>query len=147
MAIKKAPQNFPLKIAVDTNATRRFEFINFLIKNKADFNLYLPTIVQMELGYYYLSHGMSWEFFLEEISKWGSILMPLDTVLLSKITSTAYANRSTLSFKEHFRDYVIGIQASSVAQQFITYNKDHFQWMQIPVLTPEEFIRSILSIH
>lgn len=128
------------KIAIDTNATRRLKFVNFLIKNKDILEVFLPTIVQMEIAYYYISHAMSWKMFIDETLKWGVVHLPFESNLIPQIISTAYSNRGKLSLKEHFRDYMIGVQAESVSEEFISYNKDHFTWLKIPVLTPEEFI-------
>jgi predicted nucleic acid-binding protein len=129
-----------IKIALDSNATRRLNFINFLIQNRSKLEIYIPTIVQMEVGYYYLAHAMSWNMYLEEVMKWGGIFMKFNPDLTQSITTTAYNNRGKLAFRDHFRDYMIGIEASSVAEILITYNKTHFEWLNIAILTPEEFI-------
>ncbi len=83
--------------------------------------------------------------FIEETSKWGAKLISLDQSLISQILFSAYNNRSQFPFKEHIRDYIIGVQSASVADKLITYNKTHFQWLHIPILTPEELIVSLFK--
>jgi predicted nucleic acid-binding protein len=134
-----------MKIALDTNATRRLDFINYLIKNRDHFKIYIPTVVQMELGYYYISHGMNWSTMVKEIAKWNGILMEFNQNVIPEVIKASYANRGQLSFRDHFRDYFIGVEASKVAERIITYNKSHFHWLNIPVLTPEELILEINS--
>lgn len=134
--------SYKIKIVLDSNATRRLEFINFLINNRDKLEIYLPTIVQMEIGYYYLSHAMTWKMFIDEVSKWGGIFLKFDPKLTYPITKSAYENRGKLAFKEHFRDYMIGNEANSVGELLITYNKSHFDWLKVSVMTPEEFVLS-----
>ena len=129
-----------MKIALDTNAIKRLNFFNFLTDYKDYFEVYLPTIVQMELGYYYISHGMNWSTMIKEIAKWNGILMKFNDKVIPEVIEVSYENRGQLSFRDHFRDYLIGVESSKVAEKMITYNKKHFKWMKIPVLTPEELI-------
>jgi hypothetical protein len=55
------------KIAIDSNIFRNLNFINYLRINKTKIQVYIPSIVSFELGYYFLTKGITWEDFLKEI--------------------------------------------------------------------------------
>jgi len=48
-------------------------------------------------------------------------------------------------FKVHARDYFIGAIAEFNNTILITHNTNHFNWLQVKVLTPEDLIKSFLK--
>ncbi|MHA1585593.1 MAG: hypothetical protein ACTSVU_07110 [Promethearchaeota archaeon] len=127
--------------ALDSNVFRNQDFINYLILYSEDFKIKLPSIVQLEVGYYYRFKGISWDKFLEDIGKFNCKLIPWGKFQNSNIIEAAFQNRTLLPFKHHFRDYIIGIECENVVDRLITYNVSHFAWMdKIESITPEDFI-------
>ncbi|KKK65194.1 hypothetical protein LCGC14_2976610, partial [marine sediment metagenome] len=54
------------------------------------------------------------------------------------------AKSSTLPFKHHARDFIIGTQALLTQNILITYNIKHFTWMgKDHYLTPDELVLKI----
>jgi len=132
------------KIAIDSNVFRNFGFINYLRQNKGSFQVFIPTIVYLEVGYYYLSKGITWEEFIKEIQKFDGDFLGWESIIVSEVLKNAISNKLTLPFREHFRDFLIGTQCENLKIKFITYNKNHFKWIEsISILTPEEFVQEI----
>jgi len=129
------------KIAIDSNVFRNLNFINYLRLNKAEIQVYIPSIVSFEIGYYFLIKGITWEDFLIEIQKFNGVFLEWDSVVLLDVLKNAIANRKTLPFRHHFRDFLIGTQCEKTGFNLISYNKNHFIWLKsITIQTPEEFI-------
>jgi len=129
------------KIAIDSNVFRNLNFINYLRINKAKIQVYIPSIVSFEIGYYFLSKGITWEDFLKEIQKINGIFLEWDSVVLLEVLKNALSNKATLPFRHHFRDFMIGTQCENTGFDLISYNKNHFKWVRhISIQTPEEFI-------
>ncbi len=136
----------PITIALDSNIYRNQDFIDFLIMYKDKIKPYLPSIVQLEVGYYYLTVGLKWMNFTEEVQKYGGVLLKNNSYDVQAVVETAYQNRVRLPFKQHFRDYIIGIEAIKNVKKLITYNTRHFDWItEIGVETPEELILELIS--
>ncbi len=128
-------------IALDSNVFRNLDFINYITIYKDKLSIHLPSIVQLELGYYFLAKGSSWELFLRDIQKFNGKMMEWNTVKIENVLQNAISQKSILPFKEHFRDFIIGTQCESLSCSLITYNSHHFNWLkQIITYTPESFI-------
>jgi len=63
----------------------------------------------------------------------------------SKISEMVILKNKSFPFKNHARDYFIGVIAAHNDTILITYNTRHFDWLPKQVLTPEEFVRSFLD--
>ncbi|MHA1191840.1 MAG: hypothetical protein ACTSP9_06035 [Promethearchaeota archaeon] len=127
-----------LKLALDSNIFRNYDFINYLTLNKFKFQVFMPTIVQLEVGYYYIIRGISWEEFVEDIKKFDGIFLHWDNSLILKVIQNAFTNQNQLPFKKHFRDFLIGTECEKIQAPIITYN---FMWLnKIKIFTPEEYL-------
>ncbi len=131
------------RLALDSNVFRKTTFINYLRQEKSNLEIFFPSIVYLEVGYYHLRKGISWENFLEEIQKINGSFLGWDSIEVSEVLKNAVANKSTLPFREHIRDFLIGTQCERLKLNLITYNKNHFVWVKnISLLTPEEFVQN-----
>ncbi|MGQ4875307.1 MAG: hypothetical protein ACP6IY_14680 [Promethearchaeia archaeon] len=129
------------KIALDSNVFRNLNFINYLRLNKNSIQIFIPTIVNLEIGYFYLSKGISWDDYLKEIQKFNGIFLEWESIEIFEVLDNAIKNKNKLPFKHHFRDFIIGTQCEKLKINLITYNKNHFDWLKkIYALTPEDFI-------
>jgi len=129
------------KITIDSNVFRNLNFINYLRINKNEIQVYIPSIVSFEIGYFFLTKGITWEDFLKEIQKFGGVFLEWDSVILLDVLKNALNNKETLPFRHHFRDFIIGSQCEKIGYDLISYNKNHFKWLKrISIQTPEEFI-------
>ena len=130
------------KLAIDSNIFRNLDFINYLTLYRSDFHIYIPTIVQLEVGYFYLARGIVWEDFKTDIQKFNGIFLEWDNNLIPDVIRYAFNERSQLPFKQHFRDFIIGVECRNNSASLITYNKNHFTWLsEIQIYNPEEFIQ------
>ncbi|MHA1282757.1 MAG: hypothetical protein ACTSQP_09665 [Promethearchaeota archaeon] len=135
------------KIAIDSNVFRNFDFINYLRKNKESIQTFIPTIVNLEIGYFHLVNGISWEDYVQEIKKFNGIFLEWDSIIISEVLNNAIKNKNVLPFKHHFRDFLIGSQCEQLELNLISYNINHFKWLKtISVLTPEEFLYFLYRI-
>ena len=129
------------KIALDSIVFRNLDFINYITLYKDKLSIHLPSIVQLELGYYYLAKGSTWDSFLRDIQKFNGKVMEWNTISVEAVLQNAIAQKRFLPFKSHFRDFIIGTQCESLLCSLITYNSNHFNWSrQIITYTPENFI-------
>ncbi len=132
------------QIALDSNIFRNQKFIDYLIFKKDSLSIALPIIVQLEVGYFYRLKGHSWKVFETEMKKFDCKMLGWDCGSVSSIVSRSYDNRRKLPFRDHIRDYIIGVQVEKEERGLITYNTSHFKWLNhIEVKTPEEFIRYV----
>lgn len=128
--------------ALDSNVFRNYDFINYLSLHSSDFEIFLPTIVQLEVGYFYRSKNKNWEFFRKDIEKFGCKLIPWGLFQNSKVIENAYQHRKILPFQHHFRDYIIGTECENKVEMLISYNIKHFKWIEkIRVITPEDLVK------
>jgi len=142
----KKSNKIKLKLALDSNIFRNYDFINYLTLNKSKFQVFMPTIVQLEVGYYYISRGISWNEFVEDIKKFNGIFLKWDNSLILKVIQNAFAYKNQLPFKNHFRDFLIGTECEKKQTPLITYNKKHFTWVnKIKIFTPEEYLLELSS--
>ncbi|MHA1265074.1 MAG: hypothetical protein ACTSRS_07530 [Candidatus Helarchaeota archaeon] len=136
-----ASTNKFIKIAIDSNVFRTIDFINYLILHKTEISVALPSLVQLEVGYFYLAKGLSWTDFLNYIQKFDAILMDWTTIQIKDVLQNAFAQKDLFPFKDHFRDFIIGTQCEALSFPLITYNTKHFKWLkQISAQTPEAFL-------
>ena len=135
-----------IRIALDTNIFRHRDFIAYLIINNSEFDIFIPTIVQIETGYYYILRGFTWKDFQSDISKFNAISIEWSSKNTPKLLKFAKKNKSTLPFKHHFRDFMIGTECAALELDLITNNLKHFQWIpNITIYTPEQFIQKIID--
>lgn len=128
-------------VAIDSNIFRNLNFINYLRRNKTDIQVFIPSIVNFEIGYYFLIKGITWEDYLAEIQKFNGKILDWDSVITQDVLKNAINNRKTLPFRHHFRDFIIGTQCEKLGLDLISYNKSHFDWVKnVITQTPEEFI-------
>jgi len=128
-------------IALDSNVFRNLDFINYLTLCKDRLSIHLPSVVQLEVGYYYLAKGATWDLFLQDIQKFNGILMDWSTIKVEEVLQNAISQKGVLPFKEHFRDFLIGTQCETLYCSLITYNGNHFSWLkQTITYTPESFV-------
>jgi len=131
---------FP-NIALDSNVFRNLDFINYLTLYKDKLSIHLPSIVQLEVGYYYLAKGSSWDSFLRDIQKFNGKLMDWNSIRIEEVLQNAISQKTIFPFKNHFRDFIIGTQCESLSCSLITYNNHHFNWLkQAVIFTPDSFI-------
>ena len=129
------------KIAIDSNIFRNLDFINFLRQNKGSLQIFLPTIVCLEVGYFYMRKGITWESFRKEVHKFNGIFLDWESIRIMKVLKYAVENKNTLPFRHHFRDFLIGTQCKILGINLVSYNKNHFKWLKpILVFNPEEYI-------
>jgi len=128
-------------IALDSNIFRNQDFINYLTLHAVDFKIFLPSIVQLEVGYFYRVKNISWPQLKADLNKFGCKLVPWGNFKNSNVIENAYKNRNELPFHHHFRDYLIGTECKNTVKMLITYNKKHFLWLnKVQILTPEELV-------
>ena len=128
-------------VAIDSNIFRNLNFINYLRMNKTDIQVFIPSIVNFEIGYYFIIKGITWEDYLAEIQKFNGKILDWDSVITQDVLKNAINNKKTLPFRLHFRDFIIGTQCENLGLDLISYNKSHFDWVKnVITQTPEEFI-------
>ena len=133
-------------IAIDSNAFRDLGFINYLEKNRDRIHVHLPSVVYLEVGYYFMSKGISWESYEKQLQRFDCKYLSWDLVDQRTVLEHAIANKEALPVKIHFRDFIIGVQCMNAKVHLITYNKRHFQWCTgITIFNPVEFTSVILQ--
>ncbi|MHA1719484.1 MAG: hypothetical protein ACTSWX_05290 [Promethearchaeota archaeon] len=134
------------KIALDSNVFRNYDFINYLTLYSSDFEIYLPTIVQLEVGYFYRMKNLNWKKFKADLDKFRCKFIKCENFKPSEIIENAYRNRKELPFRHHFRDYMIATECEDVIHRLITYNTQHFTWVKkFEIITPENFVKEHLK--
>ena len=129
------------RFAIDSNIFRNLNFINYLTLTKSNFSIFIPTIVQLEIGYFYRASGISWEQFREDINKFEGVFLEWDNNIIPEVIDHAFMERNHLPFKKHFRDFLIGVECKKIPASLITYNIKHFTWLKtIEIYTPEDFL-------
>lgn len=129
------------KIALDSNVFRNLQFITYLIKHKDEISIALPSIVQLEIGYFYLSKGFTMKNFLKYTQRLNAKMLNWTSIQSEKVLQNAIAQRKNLPFKHHIRDFIIGTQCEALSYSLITYNLSHFKWLEkIIAQTPDAFI-------
>jgi hypothetical protein len=132
-----------VQVAIDSNAYRNIDFINYLKEIKQDVRVFVPSIVFLEIGYFFLSKGLTWAGYKREIEKFGGIVIEWSTIDNQRVVERSVGQKATLPFADHFRDFIIGVQCETLHLDLISYNKRHFEWCSaIKVMTPEEFVQT-----
>ncbi len=127
-------------IAIDSSTFRSLDFINFLMKNVEKFEIYLPSIVMLEVGYYFMSKGVSWDGFNKQLEKIHAKVLDWNLIEYRTFLEKSIEHKAKMPFKSHFRDFLIGIQCMNGTIDLITFNDRHFDWCTgIRVFTPETF--------
>ena len=127
--------------AIDSNIFRNKDFIHYLELKRDEMQIYFPTFVQMEVGFYYRMRGFTWEEFWEDVQELDAIFLSWGIVELPELLERANQNKSTLPFRDHLRDYLIGMESEKCSIGLITYNLKHFFWLEnTPIITPEELV-------
>jgi predicted nucleic acid-binding protein len=129
------------KIALDSNVFRNLQFINYLVKHRDEISIALPSLVQLEIGYFYLSKGFTMNDFFKYIQRFNAKLMDWNSLQIEEILRNAIVQKEFLPFKDHFRDFIIGTQCEALSYSLITNNINHFRWLkQVTTFTPDAFI-------
>lgn len=87
------------QIALDSNVFRNINFINYLIVHKDELSVSLPTIVQFEVGYFYLAKGLIWIEFLNYVQKFNAKMMDWNTIKIEDVLQNAIAQKNILPLK------------------------------------------------
>jgi len=128
------------KIALDSNVFRNLQFITYLIKHRDEISIALPSLVQLEIGYFYLSKGFTMNDFLKYTQRFNAKMLDWISIQSEEVLRNAIAQRNILPFKDHFRDFIIGTQCEALSYSLITYNLNHFNWLKkIIAQTPDAF--------
>jgi len=129
-------------VAYDTNTARFQQLIPFLTKTQDKFHVVIPAMVYLEMGYSFLLKGDSIENYDEELTTYNAEVIPFTREHLQNTIILAHANRKTLPFREHSRDYLIAGQCLDFVEIFITYNVRRFKVMKLSTtrfMIPEDF--------
>jgi hypothetical protein len=106
--------------------------------------IFVPTIVQLEVGFFHLIKGNSWDDFVNYIKQFGGELVQWGNFTNSDVLQNAYIARQKLPFRQHFRDFIIGTECQSLGCSLVTNNVSHFSWVTgIQVYSTEQFIMGI----
>ncbi len=128
-------------IAIDSNIFRDKDLINYLILRKDHLHVYVPTIVQMEAGFFHLIKGNTWDQFVQHVGEFGGELVGWDKVLVQDIVVNAFNARQKLPFRQHIRDFIIGTECETLGCELITWNVKHFFWAKkVKVRSPDQFV-------
>ena len=134
------------KIALDSNVFRNIDFIDYLILHKTELSIALPSLVQLEAGYFYLAKGFTWGDFVKYTQKFNAKMMAWNLIQIEDVLRNAFMQKKFLPFKDHFRDFIIGTQCDALSYSLITYNLNHFKWLkQRRAQTPDAFIVALES--
>ncbi|MFX0098972.1 MAG: type II toxin-antitoxin system VapC family toxin [Candidatus Hodarchaeota archaeon] len=132
--------------AIDSNVYRDVRFINFMKKNKDLFDIYIPSVVYLEVGYFFLNRGISIKGYEKDIRKFNGKVLKWDSIDTKLVLEYAFGEKAVLPFRDHFRDFLIGAQCIKEKIDLITYNTRHFAWCKgIKIITPREFTKNYRS--
>ena len=134
-----------MKITLDSNCFKNQTFIDFLIENRNELETHLSIIVYIETLIWYQFRGLKVGDFDSEIEDINAKIDFMDKDVSIKISEMVVLKNKSFPFKNHARDYFIGVIAAHNDTILITYNTRHFDWLPKQVLTPEEFVRSFLD--
>ncbi|MDK2383791.1 MAG: hypothetical protein QI199_03130 [Candidatus Korarchaeota archaeon] len=129
------------RIMLDSMIFRNRPFLSWLRVNLERFRIYISPIVHAETALWYLYIGLDLEDLTSDLRALRAEIPPITREITEKVAERAFTNRRALPFRHHARDYLIGAQAEHLGTWIVTYNKRHFAWVNVPVLTPEELIK------
>jgi len=128
-------------IAIDSNIFRDRDFINYLILYKEKLRIFVPTIVQMEVAFFHLVKGNTWDLFVHHVREFGGEFVGWNQFSIQDVVVNAYNARQKLPFRQHIRDFIIGTECETLGCELITFNVDHFYWVKsVPVKSPDLFV-------
>ncbi|MHA1673521.1 MAG: type II toxin-antitoxin system VapC family toxin [Promethearchaeota archaeon] len=128
-----------MKISLDSNVFRDQEFIEWLILNSEKISIYLSIITCLETFYWYTLRNISKSNFKKDLKALQVQIVPLIQDDIYKISNNA--KKSSLRFKHHARDFIIGTHAHLKETILVTQNLKHFEWMgPNQTITPDNFV-------
>ncbi|MHA1728301.1 MAG: type II toxin-antitoxin system VapC family toxin [Promethearchaeota archaeon] len=132
-----------IKIDLDSNVFRNQSFINWLILNKEQISVQLSVIVYLETLFFYLTRTLSPDDFDKDLADFSAEIGVLGLNLSKKVAQ--HAIKSSLPFKHHARDFIIGTTTLERNAVLLSYNVKHFQWMpKNNIKTPEQFMEDYI---
>jgi len=134
-----------MRISLDSNCFRDPKFIDFLTQNRDLIEVHIPIIVFIETLIWFKLRGLKLDDFEYELNKLNAKIDLLDKNIGNKISDIVIEKEKIFPFKVHARDYFIGSIAEVNNTILITYNINHFNRLQLQVLTPEAFITYFLN--
>ncbi len=134
-----------MKISLDSNCFRDPKFIDFLTQNSNSIEIHIPIIALIETLIWYKLRGLKLDDFEYGLNRLNAKIDLLNKDIGDKISDIVIAKEKIFPFKVHARDYFIGAIAEFNNTILITYNTNHFNRLQVKVLTPEELIISFLN--
>ncbi|MHA1519876.1 MAG: type II toxin-antitoxin system VapC family toxin [Promethearchaeota archaeon] len=128
-----------MKISLDSNVFRDQGFIEWLIVNSDKISIHLSIISCLETFYWYSLRNLSKSDFKKDIKALQAHIVPFVHDEIYKISSNA--KKSSLRFKHHARDFIIGTHAQLQESLLITKNLKHFEWLgPTKAMTPDDFV-------
>ncbi|MHA1236345.1 MAG: type II toxin-antitoxin system VapC family toxin [Candidatus Hodarchaeales archaeon] len=107
--------------------------------SKDKIEVYISVISALETYHWYNIRGISEELFKKDINAFGAIVTDLSYQDIFDISKNA--KESSLKFKHHARDFMIGSHALLNNTKLITFNLDHFKWLgKGNVLYPDDLV-------
>ncbi len=136
-----------MKISIDSNCFKNLKFIDFLTQNSGKIEVHIPIIVYIETLIWYKFKGLKKDDFEAEIKDLEARIDLINEEIGEKISEIVFKKNKFFPFKNHARDYFIGVTAEYYQTILITYNTKHFDWLQKKALTPEEFLETFLKMN
>jgi hypothetical protein len=128
-------------VAIDSNTFRNRDFINYLVLHKKQIRVFVPTVVQMEVGFFHLIKGNTWSDFVQHVGEFSGELVAWDHFSVQDVVMNAYNARQKLPFRQHIRDFIIVTECENLGCDLITANIDYFYWVKkVLVRSPDQFV-------
>ncbi|MHA1996309.1 MAG: type II toxin-antitoxin system VapC family toxin [Candidatus Hodarchaeales archaeon] len=128
-----------MRISLDSNVFRDQDFIDWLQAAKDKMEVNISVISALETYHWYNIRGISDELFKKDMNALGAIVNDLTYQEIFAISKNA--KKSTLQFRHHARDFMIGTQALKVKSTLITFNLHHFKWLgEEHLASPDELV-------
>ena len=102
--------------------------------------MYIETLI------WYKFKDLTLEEFDSEIKDLNAKIDLIDENIGDMLSSIVVQKDKSFPFKIHARDYFIGAIADYNKTNLITYNVNHFDWLQKKALNPEEFVEEFLNL-
>ena len=128
-----------MQISLDSNVFRDQDFLEWLIVNSDQISIHLSIITCLETYYWYLMRKLSKTDFEKDLAALQAQIVPFVKNEIYQISQNA--KDSSLRFKHHARDFIIGTHAQIQNSILITNNLKHFEWMgPNQAMTPDNFV-------
>jgi predicted nucleic acid-binding protein len=128
-----------VKISLDSNVFRDQDFLEWLILNSDKISICLSIIACLETYYWYLIRNLSKGDFNKDIKALQAQIVPFVQEEIFQISKNA--KKSSLRFKHHARDFIIGTHAQLNNSILVTQNLKHFEWMEAnQTITPDNLV-------